>query len=205
MSLRSRPRDEGGASAVEAAIVSLLLFTLLFGIIEMSLLMRDAGATSSAARAGTRAAAAAAAAGPCSTAPAPQCLPAVAPLLGQVAADAVGRALNGVPDDDVEWLMVYEAGTNGYPVGKSTYTCGDRCVTYKPLGGAMKYVSGSWDTKARVNACVNDPARTAVGVALRVRHGSVTGLFGAGIGMTERSVMYFEPLPNDACKPGAHG
>lgn len=205
MPLRRRSRDEDGATAVEAAIVSLLLFTLLFGIIEMSLLMRDAGATSSAARAGTRAAAAAAAAGPCSSAPAPQCLPAVAPVLGQVAADAVGRALSGVPDDDVEWLMVYEAGANGFPVGKTTYTCGDRCVTYRPRNGAMDYVSGSWNTKAQVNACVNDPARTAVGVAIRVRHGSITGLFGDGIGMTERSVMYFEPLPNDGCKPGAHG
>lgn len=202
---RRRPRDEGGATAVEAAIVSLLLFTLLFGIVEMSLLMRDAGATSSAARAGTRVAAAAASAGPCSAAPEPKCMPNVAPVLGQVAADAAKRAMSGVANDSIEWMMVYDAGANGYPTGQTTYTCNSKCVKYKVVDGKMTHLSGTWDTKQQVNACVNDTGRTAVGVAIRAKHGFITGLFGNGVAMTEHSVMYFEPLPNDACKPGAHG
>ena len=43
-------RGDDGAAAVEFALVSLLLFTVLLGIMEFSLLMRDNVAISSAVR-----------------------------------------------------------------------------------------------------------------------------------------------------------
>jgi hypothetical protein len=80
-------------------------------------------------------------------------------------------------------------------------------VTYSwnDTANKFQYQSGSWNTTAQVNACVNDPNRDSIGVALRAQHGWVTGLFGDDIEITERSVMQFEPLPNDQCAPGQHG
>ena len=55
--LRRRADREHGAVAVETALVAVLLCTLLFGIIECSLLMKDWLAVSASARAGARMAA----------------------------------------------------------------------------------------------------------------------------------------------------
>jgi Flp pilus assembly protein TadG len=52
--LFGRRRDERGVAIVEAAIVSLLFFTLLFGIIESGLAFRDYLTTANVARSGAR-------------------------------------------------------------------------------------------------------------------------------------------------------
>ena len=44
----------------------------------------------------------------------------------------------------------------------------------------------------------------SVGVIMNATHGWITGLFGNGVGIQERTVMQFEPLANDQCKPGLH-
>jgi hypothetical protein len=67
----------------------------------------------------------------------------------------------------------------------------------------FRYLSGTWISTG-INACINDPARMTVGVIMNSTHTWVTGLFGSGVGIQERSVMQFEPLPNDSCKAGAH-
>ena len=206
---RRRRRGQRGAVAVEAALVTPLLMILLFGVIELSLLMRDTVAVNSSVRSGARIASVSAAAGPgtCeASANPPPCTPAQAPALAQAAADAIQRAGSAMPKDSIEWVMIYEAGGNGYPLGQSTLTCGSNCVTYvwDDALNKFRYSSGAWDSTGQVNACVNDPGRDSVGVAMRARHSWVTGLFGSGMDVTERSVMQFEPLPNDNCLPGHH-
>ncbi len=64
---RRRERNQRGAVAVEAALVTPVVCLMLFGIVEMSLLMRDVVSASSSVRAGTRVASASAAAGKCLT------------------------------------------------------------------------------------------------------------------------------------------
>ena len=64
LSCRARARGERGAIAVEAALVLPLLIAMMFGIVELSLMVRDDIAMTSATRAGARVAAAAAGAGP---------------------------------------------------------------------------------------------------------------------------------------------
>jgi hypothetical protein len=212
---RSRLRSERGAVAVEAAIVTPLLLVLLLGIVEMSLLMRDAVSTNSSVRTGARAASASAGAGPgtCqASANPPPCTPADAPAVAQVAADAIGRAGSAMPKGSIDWILVYSANKLGYPLpeGNKSLVCSAKCVKYvwdenlsNGSGGTGKfrYVSGSWQSSA-INACLNDPNRESVGIVMQARHAWLTGFFGNGVTLHERSVMQFEPLANESCKPG---
>ena len=205
---RFGPRSERGAVAVEAAIVTPLLMVLLLGIVEMSLLMRDVVSTNSSVRTGARVAASAAGAGPgtcVASANPPPCTPASAPAVAQAAADAIGRAGSAMPKDSIQSLLVYSANSQGFPLpaGNTSLTCTTKCVTYVWDGGLNKfrYASGSWDSKS-INACLNDPSRESVGVVLTAKHSWITGFFGNGVMLQERSVMQFEPLPNESCKPG---
>jgi hypothetical protein len=170
--------------------------------------MRDVVSTNSSVRTGARVAASSAGAGPgtcVASATPPPCTPADAPAVAQVAADAIQRAGSAMPKDSIEWLLVYSANAQGYPLpaGNTSLTCSTKCVKYvwdAPLD-KFRYASGSWSS-ASINACLNDPNRESVGVVLQARHSWITGFFGNGVSMQERSVMQFEPLPNESCKPG---
>src|SRR5262245_42685421 len=108
-----RARTERGAVAIEAALVTPLLVLLVFGIIEMSLVMKDTVSVNSSVRVGARVASVSAGTGPgtCPTGPtAPPCTPAQAPALAQAAADAIQRSGTAMPKDSIEWVMIYEAG-----------------------------------------------------------------------------------------------
>jgi hypothetical protein len=182
----------------------------LFGIIEMSLLMRDSVAATSAVRVGSRIASASAGAGPgvclASVNP-PPCTPATAPGFAQAAADAIQRAGSAMPKDSIEFIIIYEANIKGYPMPSTnlTLTCTTNCVkyTWDQNLDRFRYASGSWASNS-VNACVNDPLRTAVGVAMQAQHHWVTGIFGSTHTLSERSVMQFEPLTSEQGKPGTH-
>ncbi len=185
-----------------------VLMILILGIIEMSLMMKDAVSTNSSVRTGARVASAAAGAGPgtcqASSNP-PPCTPASAPAVAQLAADAIQKAGSAMPKDSIKWILVYSANTKGYPLPSTntTYTCSTKCVKFVWDTGLNKfrYASGSWSS-ATINACLNDPNRESVGVVMQADHPWVTGLFGDGVTLEERSVMQFEPLPNESCKPG---
>ena len=205
---RRRALGELGAVAVEAALVTPLLLVLLLGIVEMSLMMRDVVSTNSSVRTGARVASASAGAGPgtCqASADPPPCTPASAPAVAQVAADAIARAGSAMPKDSIEWILVYSANAGGYPLptGNTSFTCSSKCVKYVWDDGLNKfrYSSGSWSS-ASINACLNDAGRESVGVVLQANHPWVTGFFGDGVTLRERSVMQFEPLSNESCKPG---
>ena len=207
--MSGRVRSERGAVAIEAALLTPVLCLILFGIIEMSLMMRDVVSVNSSVRVGARIASVSAAAGPCTT----PCTAGTAPALAQAAADSIQRAGSAMPKDSIERVLIYEAaGTDGIPIGKTSpwtdMTCGTtNCVTYVWNAASDKFVysAGTWNT-SQINACVNDPSGDAVGVALIATHDWVTGLFGGpnGFQLSERSVMQFEPLPNESCLPGQH-
>ena len=200
----SRKRDQRGAAAVEAALLTPLIVLILFGIIEMSLLMRDVASASSSVHVGTRMASVAAGAGPATCTPAP-CTPPTSPALAQLAANAIQQAGSAMPQDQINWVEVYNANSSGYPLpaGNTTASCATDCVKYvwSASKGQFVYSSGSWNS-ASINACINDPGRMSVGVIMSAQHPWITGLFGNGVTIQERSVMQFEPLTSDSCKPG---
>lgn len=191
---------------MEFALIAMPLILLLFLIVEAAFLMKDYVSVSSAVRTGARTASASGGAGPgtCqASANPPPCTPANAPAFAQGAADAIQRTASALNSEDIEWVMIYKPGTNGFPVGYSDLTCASTCVKYVWDAGLNKfrYSSGSW-ASATVNACVNDPLRDSVGVAMQVDHGLVSGLFGNSLTIEEKTVMQFEPLETDRCKPG---
>jgi hypothetical protein len=110
-----------------------------------------------------------------------------------------------MPKSQIDWLLVYQANTAGYPLpnGNTAAACSSNCVKYVWDSGLGKfrYSSGSWNS-ASINACLNDPGRMSVGLIMQAHHPWITGFFGHGVTFKERSVMQFEPLPNESCKPG---
>lgn len=217
-----RNRDECGAVAVEAALILPVLVLLIVGIIEFSLLMKDNVAVTSAVRVGGRIASASPGAGPgtCPSGPSPPpCTPATAPAFAQAAADAIARAGTVLPKNEIDYIWVYEANSNGLPgtsTSLTTATCTVSCVkyTWSTSESAFRYASGSWQSSS-VNACVNDTSTTPVsaagntgttvlGVYMHAHHNWITGWFGTSKAMSDRAVMKFEPLTYETCKPGTH-
>lgn len=206
--VRRRARDDRGAAAVEFALVSLLLVTLVFGIIEFSLLLRDHVAVTSAVRAGARIASAGAGAGPAdciATTPPVPCTPASAPKLAQDAADAIQRAGSAMPKDAIDELWVYKANTAGYPgtansMDGATCSSTTQCVKYRWVDATNRfvYVSGGWASTS-IAACAGG-STDAVGVYMKATHRFITGMFGVTMNVFDRAVMRFEPLPNDMCQ-----
>jgi hypothetical protein len=112
-----------------------------------------------------------------------------------------------MPKDQIEYILVYKANAGGYPLptGNTTLTCSTSCVRFVWDEGLNKfrYSGGTW-VSTTINACVNHVNRDTVGVAMVAEHPWVTGLFGDGVQLRERSVMNFEPLPSEQCMPGTH-
>src|SRR3712207_4206326 len=182
MSPRSRSSARG-AVAMEAALVTPVLLLLIFGIIEMALLMRDNVSLTSAVRTGGRTASANPGAGPGGINEGGDCVapcsPANAPMFAQLAANAIQRAGIALPKDSIKELWVYKANNKGYPgaTGSTTMTCGTNCVKYKwnPAKDQFRYSSGSW-VSTTVNACANN-SPDAVGIYMVAEHDFVTGFF----------------------------
>jgi TadE-like protein len=198
--------------AVEAALVLPLLFTLMFGIIELSMLVRDNIAVASAARVGVRAATTTAAVmsgpGNCSYAdPTAGAVCAVdnnpAPGLAELAADAIAASGSSMNKDTIDYILVYQANEQGYPGSASTMpgSCSGHvnCVklVWSEDASAFRFLNGSWKSTS-VNACAGQS--DAVGVYLHITHEFLTGLFPDSIGLSDRAVGRFEPLPPDNCK-----
>jgi TadE-like protein len=202
----SARRNQRGAVAVEAALLTPLLALVLFGIVEMSLYMRDVVSVNSSVHVGTRMASVSAGAGPATCTPSP-CTPPSAPMLAQLTANAIQQAGTAMPQDQINWIIVYRANTLGYPqpAGNTSAVCSTDCVRYVWNDATSKFVysSGGW-TSSQINACINDVNRMSVGVIMNADHPWITGLFGGPATVQERSVMQFEPLSNDTCKPGTH-
>jgi hypothetical protein len=200
--------------AVEAALVLPLLFTMMFGIIELTLMVRDNIAVASAARVGVRAATTTAAvmSGPGNCSYADPTTGAVchadsnpAPGLAELAADAIEASGQSMNKDTIDYILVYKANADGYPGPDSNRTMPTSCAGYSSCvkftwietAGAFRFTSGTWSSKT-VNACAGQS--DAVGVYLHITHHFLTGLFPAKVGLDDRAVGKFEPLPPDSCK-----
>ena len=208
-------RRSRGAVAVEAALVTPVLLLLVFGIIEMAMLMKDNVALTSAVRAGGRTASTDAGAGPGDEGSdcVQPCSPQNAPMLAELAANAIARAGTALPRNSIDELWVYKANNKGYPGadGNTSFSsCTTNCVEYKwnPTYansdgslGQFRYYSGTWPS-ASINACANHPP-DAVGVYMKATHQFFTGIFSKSVDISDHAVFAFEPLPNDSCGPSA--
>jgi hypothetical protein len=209
-----RARSEKGAVAVEAALVTPLLFALVLGIIEMALLMKDDVALSSAVRNGGRIASANAGAGPAGVAVdecVSPCTPSNAPMLAQLAAGAIQSAGTALPKEAIQELWVYKANNLGYPgaTNSESMACGTNCVKYRwvpskdpKVPGQFRYVSGTWKSNT-INACANNNP-DSVGVYMKAKHDFVSGLFGRSLNLDDHAVFTFEPLPTLTCAANQH-
>ncbi len=215
-----RGRGDTGASAVEFAIVLPVLLLLTIGMLEFAFVMRDNLSVASATRVGARTASTGANAGP-GTCPGPPitCVPAAVPALAQNAADAIQQSGSAMPQDFVDYILVYKANNKGFPGPSGSTTmpsmagCGTGvytdCVAFRwaKIANRFVYVGGSWDSTT-INACSaqapGDPGPDSVGVYMHATHPYFTKLFGANLGIDNRAVLRFEPLPINECAPGRH-
>jgi Flp pilus assembly protein TadG len=172
-------RDDRGVAAVEAAIITPVLFLLLFGIIEFGLVFKDQLAITSAVRSGARIASAE---------------PRIATFATD-AASAVAREAGAVDMSDVTALWIYQADSTGHPVGASgTFnSCTTNCIQYKWSGSGFTQTSGSWSPTSQ-NACQG--SQDSVGVYLAYNHMAVTKAIFSTMGLNSYTVMRFEPIPS---------
>lgn len=178
-----RGRDSG-AVAVEAALVSLFLFVLLFGIVESGFLLKDWITVSAAARAGAR-------------------MGASQPRMPNFASDStaqVSNAIAGLNPANLQEVWVYKATyATGLPDSGSFASC-SICVKYTWNGVALQQSSNNW-APASQNACPGDPNRDALGVYVKYKHTSL-GFFFNNATISESTVMWIEPLSiSTICKP----
>jgi Flp pilus assembly protein TadG len=190
---RGRDRGQRGAVAVEAALITPLLIMLVFGIIEFGFLFKDWLAVTSAVRAGARIASA-------------------EPRVATYATDAASQVAKegaALSFDNNTVLWVYQAGSNGFPVGQSGYSaCTTNCVKFTWNSASKSFVQqvGTDWPAANQNACEGDAAHDTVGVYLAVKDTGITGMFFSTKTLRSRTVMSLEPVPAtdldaNGCKP----
>jgi hypothetical protein len=193
---RQRQFGEGGASAVEAAIVTPIVMAMLFGIIELGFLFKDYLAAAGAVRAGVRMASA---------------MPRNA-TFAQAAADQVAITGGAINFKDVQELWIYKVepacptcALSNKPVGFSSFSGCTTCVKFRWDTGLKEFVrTGTEDWAAgSQNACstsTQHPDR--IGVYIRLRHDAFTGLIFNTVTISETSIMSLEPISFlKECKP----
>jgi Flp pilus assembly protein TadG len=208
-----RVRSDDGSAAVEFAIIVPVLILFVIGVLEFSLVLRDYLGVSSSVRVGARIASSGAGSGPgCDDASPPTCTNRTTPSLAQAAADAIQRAGTAMPQNSIDEIWVYQANSSGFPgtaTSQATSTCTTNCVRYiwvdstSTTAGRFRYGSGSWDSRT-INACINTSGAMAVGVYMKATHPFLTRVFVPSLSVSDRSVMMFEPLPNNQCLPSTH-
>jgi len=179
-----RRGDEAGAVLVESALVFLLLVTLVFGIIEWGLYMKDANAVTSASRAGARTASA---------------LPRQAGYADRAAA-AVMTSLTALEPNAAEVLWIYRADANGLPDSGGFDTPCRVCYryTWDASTRSWRQTWAGWPYSSQV-ACGGQNS-DALGVYVRARHRFFTNFFGRDRTIADRTVMRLEPVPGQ-CRP----
>lgn len=190
---RLHRRRDGGAIAVEVVILTPVFLGLLFGMIEVALLFRDAMAVSALARTGARVASAEPRVGG-ATPVYGHAGPAGSGSFAFDAAEAVRTSADTIPEDAIQRIRVYEDTGSGPP----SSCAGINCVEYAwDDTNNFVYAGGTWNP-ASIRACLEDDDGTSVGVYVEARHDWVVGFFGGGFGtVTGNTVMKFEPLLPD--------
>jgi hypothetical protein len=193
-----RRSNERGASAVEAAIVTPIVFALFFGIIEMGFLFKDYLAVAGAVRAGVRMASA----------------NSRVSTFAQDAADGVALTGGAMNLNDIQQLWVYKVSTTATsdkPCISTTLPCVGRsdfgdcavCVKFRWDSGTNAFVpktdigDPTWPANTQ-NACSargpgGPPDR--IGVYLQFKHDAFTNFVFKTVTISEASVMMLEPIP----------
>ena len=192
-----------------------ILIIIVFGIIEMSMALRDYAVVASNTRVGARIASTGAGSGQCPNAVI-GCTASPSPVLAQAAANAIQRAGSAMPKDNVQFILIYKANADGFPGSLTSMpsTCPADCVKYMWVDSQdrFRYESGSW-VGSSINACfpgtpatATSPARPLdrVGVYVRAKHPFITGLFGASVTLSDHTVQEFEPMNPATCASGEH-
>jgi len=184
---------DGGAVAVETAVVLTILVTLLFGIVDSSFLFKDSLSVSAAARAGARMGAS---------------QPRVSNF-AQAAADQVTNSLSDLNPNNLQAVWVYRTtGTGalaGLPDSGSFASC-TTCVKFvwqastSSLSSSAAGGSDNWASTSQ-NACGGDPARDSLGVYVKYKHTSPLGFFFNNMMISESTVMWIEPTISAICHP----
>ena len=188
--VKAPARPECGASAVEAAIVTPVVFMMLFGIVEFGMLFKDYLGVQAMVRSGVRFASATPRTANFATSTAQQMREA-------------GTVINPA---DVQELWVYKANTtNDFPFGRTNFDDCDVCVTFRWDAGTSKFlpVKTSW-TGDQQNACgrLAGGPTDRIGVHLKVRHAPISSLLFGNIDISEESAMHLEPFPAiQGCRP----
>ncbi|MGL5851814.1 MAG: TadE/TadG family type IV pilus assembly protein [Phycicoccus sp.] len=173
---RRPPRDERGAVSIEAAFVGVLLFVILSGVIDVSVLFRTTYEVSSASRAGARLAAA----------------EPMAPTFARDAARQVVSSMEGMDYRRVTRLWVYRADPSS-PTGEpasGSGACSGQCVSFNVTpSGNVTGGSGSWSGR---NACAGGTV-DAVGVRVQYRNEAPI-TFGDDLLVEETTVMRLEQI-----------
>lgn len=171
-------RNDRGAVAVEAALITPVLLIVVFGIVEFGLVFKDWLAVSSSVRAGTRIASAE---------------PRVATFATDAAAQ-IAREGSAMDMDGVRELWVYKAAVDGSPVGgNGGFGACTSCVKFRWDGTKFTQISSTWPHTAQ-NACQGDVNRDNLGVYLQLEHAAITGMFFDRFVISEHTVMALEPM-----------
>lgn len=177
---------ERGASAVEAAIVTPMVFALFFGIVEMGFLFKDYLAVAGAARAGVRMASA---------------NPRVT-TYAQDAANSVALTGGAMNLADIKQLWVYKVSTTATsdkPFGRTDFGDCGTCVKFgwNPITKKFDPITDTWNANTQ-NACsarsVGGPP-DRIGVYIQLKHDAFTKFVFNTITISEASVMTLEPMP----------
>ena len=182
---RRRREDERGATLVEFTIVAMLLFLLLFGIIEFGLAFRDWLTVSSASRAAARVGSAAG----------------TDPSADILVLEAVEAAMTASDVSSIREVWIYKATDNGGVAGGGTTNrysprpgggCG-WAPCPDPDGGFSGY-GGGWAPESRNVSVGPGQDLDLLGVRIIFEHEWITGFIGDGVSTwTDDAVMRLEP------------
>jgi hypothetical protein len=184
--LRARPRERG-AVVVETALVMTMLLTILFGIVEVAMLIRDGLTISSAVRSGARMA---------SSQPRQE-------AFKQTAADQVAAGLQDTNMSGFREFWIYRADTAGRPLSGNFTSCTSGCVRFRWDAASRSFVKtfDSYSASSQ-NACAGDANNDRIGVYLSLDHQSLSGLIFDQRRLSEATVMRLEPkVGTSVCKP----
>jgi hypothetical protein len=186
-----------GAALVEAALVSPIVFALIFGIFEFSMLFRSHLTTSNMAQMGARAAAAYGR----------------DPLADKLIIEAILQAGSALDDDEIEWIAIYRAESPNDPPQASCKNGNANagvwaCNVYRPSDwnndtlwqdsnfGCSGTSLDKWYCPADRETLSTDLGY--IGVYVKTRHSQATGLFGTIVNLDEQAVVRFEPEPPES-------
>jgi hypothetical protein len=175
---------------VEAAMLTPLIFTLLFGMLEFGWSIHSKLSISNMALSGARTAT----------------TQGNDPLTDYNVLKAVARASGGMPRSEIQYIVVYRAsgptdkvpstcaaGTSvsGTGVGAcNVYTASSMNLPMSSFGGTGTAVDRYWAPTGRHVKATDPP--DYVGVYIKVFHSNITKLFGSGYTFTDDTILRVE-------------